>query len=131
MADPETGVQHACCMLAGAVLDNKTAQIIDGKLIADTIRKELALEVAALKSKHGRVPGLAVVLVGSRGDSATYVRMKSKACVEVGIESFSANLPEDISEEELLRVHASLPSCAHRYCRFLQSDGEVMAVGEE
>ena len=92
-------------MPAGAVLDNKTAQIIDGKLIADTIRKELALEVAALKSKHGRVPGLAVVLVGSRGDSATYVRMKSKACVEVGIESFSTNLPEDISEEDLLKVN--------------------------
>ena len=45
-----------------------------------------------------------MVLVGSRGDSATYVRSKKKACADVGIESFSRELPEDVSEEELLKV---------------------------
>lgn len=51
-----------------------------------------------------QAPGLAVVLVGSRGDSATYVRSKKKACADVGIESFGRELPEDVSEEELLKV---------------------------
>jgi len=49
-------------------------------------------------------PGLAVVLVGSRGDSETYVRSKKKACEEVGIKSFGTDLPEDVSQEELLKV---------------------------
>lgn len=49
-------------------------------------------------------PGLAVVLVGSRGDSETYVRSKRKACEELGIASFDADVPEDISEEDLLKV---------------------------
>lgn len=56
-----------------------------------------------------KVPGLAVVLVGNRGDSETYVRSKKKACEEVGIASFGTDLPEDVSEEELLQVIA-LPS---------------------
>lgn len=45
-----------------------------------------------------------MVLVGSRGDSATYVRSKKKACADVGIESFGTELPEDVSEEELLKA---------------------------
>lgn len=49
-------------------------------------------------------PGLAVVLVGSRKDSETYVRNKKKACAEVGIASFGADLPEDVSEADVLRV---------------------------
>ncbi len=52
----------------------------------------------------GKAPGLAVVLVGARGDSETYVRSKVKACEEVGIESFASYLPEDVSQEELLKV---------------------------
>ena len=51
-----------------------------------------------------QAPGLAVVLVGSRGDSATYVQSKKKACADVGIESFGTELPEDVSEEDLLKV---------------------------
>ena len=57
-----------------------------------------------------QAPGLAVVLVGSRGDSATYVRSKKKACADVGIESFGTELPEDVSEEELLKVGCLPPS---------------------
>jgi 5,10-methylene-tetrahydrofolate dehydrogenase/methenyl tetrahydrofolate cyclohydrolase len=48
-------------------------------------------------------PGLAVILVGSRTDSATYVRMKRKACLEVGIQNFSVDYEETITEEELLQ----------------------------
>lgn len=45
-----------------------------------------------------------MVLVGTRGDSETYVRSKRKACEEVGITSFDADLPVDVSQEEVLKV---------------------------
>jgi 5,10-methylene-tetrahydrofolate dehydrogenase/methenyl tetrahydrofolate cyclohydrolase len=80
------------------------AEIIDGKAIAETIRSEIKAEVEAMKAKHGQVPGLATVLVGERKDSQTYVRMKKKACAEVGITSFGHDLPEDISQTDLLKV---------------------------
>lgn len=50
------------------------------------------------------MPGLAVVLVGSRKDSETYVRSKKKACIEVGMADLGADLPEDATEEEVLQV---------------------------
>ncbi|OEL14057.1 Bifunctional protein FolD 2 [Dichanthelium oligosanthes] len=82
------------------------AQIIDGKAIAADIRREVAAEAAALASAHNIVPGLAVVIVGSRKDSQTYVNMKRKACAEVGIRSIDLDLPEDISELALVaEVH--------------------------
>ncbi|RME83766.1 MAG: bifunctional methylenetetrahydrofolate dehydrogenase/methenyltetrahydrofolate cyclohydrolase, partial [Caldilineae bacterium] len=81
-----------------------SAQIIDGKAIAATIRGEIKQEVEEMKARYGRVPGLAAVLVGDRPDSATYVRMKKKACAEVGITSFGYELPADISQEDLLKV---------------------------
>ncbi|KAG0516987.1 hypothetical protein BDA96_09G048800 [Sorghum bicolor] len=82
------------------------AQIIDGKAIAADIRREVAADVAVLSSAHGLVPGLAVVIVGSRKDSQTYVNMKRKACAEVGICSIDVDLPEDISEPALVaEVH--------------------------
>lgn len=52
------------------------ATIIDGNATAAAIREELKKEVAALKEKTGKVPGLGVILVGERKDSETYVRMK-------------------------------------------------------
>lgn len=53
-----------------------------------------------------QVPGLAVVIVGARKDSQTYVTMKRKACAEVGIKSFDVDLPEDVSEADLItKVH--------------------------
>jgi len=81
-----------------------SAQIIDGKAIAATIREEIKTEVEALLSQRGQTPGLATVLVGERKDSQTYVKMKKRACAEVGIASFSYDLPEDISQEALLQV---------------------------
>ncbi len=86
------------------------AEIIDGKAIAATIRAEIAVAVAATKTEPGRVPGLATVLVGQRKDSQAYVRMKKKACAEVGIKSFGHDLPEDISQQELLEVVRGLNS---------------------
>jgi methylenetetrahydrofolate dehydrogenase (NADP+) / methenyltetrahydrofolate cyclohydrolase len=80
------------------------AQLIDGKAIAAAIRGEIKAEVEAMQANYGRAPGLATVLVGERKDSQTYVRMKKKACAEVGIASFSHDLPADISQAELLKV---------------------------
>eukprot|EP00240_Pyramimonas_obovata_P003972 CAMPEP_0118922742 /NCGR_PEP_ID=MMETSP1169-20130426/1566_1 /TAXON_ID=36882 /ORGANISM="Pyramimonas obovata, Strain CCMP722" /LENGTH=357 /DNA_ID=CAMNT_0006863663 /DNA_START=72 /DNA_END=1145 /DNA_ORIENTATION=- len=81
-----------------------SAALIDGKAIAGDVRQEIAAEVEQIKAKTGKVPGLAVVLVGGRKDSETYVRSKKKACAEAGIESFGTDLPEDVTEEELLEV---------------------------
>ena len=75
-------------------------EIIDGKAIAATIREEIKSEVSTMKTK----PGLAVVIVGERKDSQTYVRMKRKACEEVGIESFHAEIPGTATEKEVLDV---------------------------
>ena len=63
-----------------------TAKIIDGKAIADELRKEIAKGVEDLLEAGGTRPGLATVLVGENPASQTYVRMKGKACEEVGIE---------------------------------------------
>ncbi|VFQ75646.1 unnamed protein product [Cuscuta campestris] len=82
------------------------ATIIDGKAIAQTIRSEIASEIQLMSAKYGKVPGLAVVIVGNRKDSQSYVTMKRKSCAEVGIKSFDIDLPEDVHEAELIRkVH--------------------------
>lgn len=77
--------------------------MIDGKLVAKQIREEITAEVSRMKDAIGVVPGLAVILVGDRKDSATYVRNKKKACESVGIKSFEVNLPEDSTEKEVLK----------------------------
>ena len=71
---------------------------MDGKALAERVRKEVAEEVAAL----GRPVGLATVLVGDDPASAVYVRSKQKACREVGIEPFDHNLSSDTTQEDLL-----------------------------
>ena len=55
-----------------------------------------------MKEQYGTEPGLAVVLVGARKDSATYVRMKHKACSEIGIRSISVDLPTETTQEEIM-----------------------------
>jgi len=83
------------------------AQIIDGKRIAEELKEEISREVVELK-KRGISPGLAVVLVGSDPASQVYVKNKRLACARTGIESFSYDLPETTSEEELMRLVAEL-----------------------
>lgn len=79
-----------------------SATIISGKEIAGTIRAETAARVAALKEKHGFVPGLATVLVGEDPASQSYVGMKNKAAKEMGIYSRQITLDADIPEDELM-----------------------------
>jgi 5,10-methylene-tetrahydrofolate dehydrogenase/methenyl tetrahydrofolate cyclohydrolase len=85
-----------------------TADIIDGTRIAGEIRQEVGKAVAAMKAEHGYTPGLATVLVGDNPASATYVRMKQKACAEAGIRSIGHNLPADSSESDVLDLVSAL-----------------------
>jgi len=80
-----------------AILDEKSGAVIDGKAIAKQLREDLANEVSGMDIK----PGLAVILVGDDPASHVYVRNKIKACESVGIESFEARMPENVSQEEI------------------------------
>ena len=75
--------------------------ILDGKATAAAIRSELAAQVAELSARHGRPPGLAVILVGEDPASQVYVRNKEKDCAEVGIVSFPHRLDAGISQAAL------------------------------
>ena len=79
-----------------------TARIIDGKAAAAALRADVAGEVAKFRVATGRVPGLAVVLVGEDPASAVYVRNKGKATREAGMLSFEHKLPAEISEGKLI-----------------------------
>ncbi len=78
------------------------AEIIDGKKIAEEIKREVKEETRRLKEIKGIVPGLAVILVGDNPASQSYVRSKGKACEEMGFYSVTELMPADISEEVLL-----------------------------
>lgn len=80
-----------------------SAQIIDGKQIALDVRAGVAEKVAALKAK-GITPCLAVVLVGENPASVSYVTGKRKALAEAGMADKSVELPENTSEEDLLKL---------------------------
>lgn len=79
------------------------AQLIDGKLISQQIKDELKEEVAQFKAE-GIDIYLAVIQVGSDPASSVYVRNKKKACAYIGVESRSYELPEETSEEELIKL---------------------------
>jgi methylenetetrahydrofolate dehydrogenase (NADP+) / methenyltetrahydrofolate cyclohydrolase len=90
-----------------------TAQILDGKALATTIKSELKVRVAALV-EQGYVPGLGTVLVGDDPGSHAYVRGKHRDCAEVGIASIQVELPTLTSQDELAGVLAELnadPAC--------------------
>jgi len=78
-----------------------TAQIIDGKAIAQQVRAEWKLRADALKAR-GVTPGMAVIIVGSDPASKVYVAGKVRACAELGLHSIHVELPEDTSEAVLL-----------------------------
>jgi 5,10-methylene-tetrahydrofolate dehydrogenase/methenyl tetrahydrofolate cyclohydrolase len=78
-----------------------TAKIIDGKVIADEMREDIQKGVAALLAAGGPRPGLATVLVGENPASHTYVKMKRKACADLGIDSFPHELPATATQEEV------------------------------
>lgn len=79
-----------------------TARIIDGKAVARALRAEYAVRVERLKTLHGVLPGIAVILVGDNPASQVYVRNKVTACKEAGIHSELYHLPADTPEDRLL-----------------------------
>ncbi len=78
--------------------------IIDGKKVAADIRAELKIKIDQLKTEDKALPGLVTILVGEDPASKVYVRMKHKACDEVGINSKAEVLDASITENELLKL---------------------------
>ena len=93
------------------------ARIIDGKAVAATIRSEVRDAAVELKEKNGVTPGLAVVLVGNRTDSKTYVRMKKRAADECGFFSVDRKFDESVTQNELVET-----------VRALNADPQVHAI---
>ena len=81
-----------------------TANIINGKNIAEIQLEKIRAEVIQRKSNGKRVPGLAVILLGENPASAIYVRNKRKACAQTGLYSVAYDLPTATSQEELLKL---------------------------
>lgn len=77
-------------------------KIISGIEVSDKIKNDITQEVEAIKLRGGKIPHLAAVLVGNDGASQTYVNAKVKACEKVGFGSSLVQLPETISEVDLL-----------------------------
>jgi len=76
--------------------------LLDGKKIANDIKKEIAIKVAYLVADGGKKPHLAAILVGSDGASETYINAKVKACNKVGFDSTLVRFATDVTEDELL-----------------------------
>ena len=85
-----------------------SATILDGKALAARIRGELAEQVTSLTRTHGRAPGLAVIMVGNDPASEIYVRSKKRGCENIGIASFSHELPAETSQQHLLGLIGEL-----------------------
>jgi methylenetetrahydrofolate dehydrogenase (NADP+)/methenyltetrahydrofolate cyclohydrolase len=85
-----------------------TARLIDGKLYAAGLRGRIATRVAAFRDATGRVPGLAVILVGDDPASRVYVANKAKQTVEVGMASIEHRLPADTPQAELVALVEAL-----------------------
>lgn len=79
-------------------------ELIDGKYVADTIKKEIAQTVAQMVAEGKKRPHLAAILVGHDGGSETYVAHKVKACEQCGFESTLIRYESDVTEAELLKT---------------------------
>ena len=79
-----------------------TAKIIDGRRIAEDIRKKISNEVDELESKYKTTPNITTIKIGSDPSSELYLKLRDNACKEVGIESNRLEFPKDVSENEIL-----------------------------
>jgi methylenetetrahydrofolate dehydrogenase (NADP+)/methenyltetrahydrofolate cyclohydrolase len=86
------------------LMNTKTAQLLDGKALADKIQTKLKQRIQALQPQLGRPPGLAVLMVGDNPASAAYVRGKERACTKVGIASFGQHFSVHTTQLELEQV---------------------------
>jgi len=79
-------------------------QLIDGKSLAKKVQTTVTTEVEKLKQEKNIVPGLAVILIGDDPASHAYVKMKAKACENVGFYSITHNMPDTISQDEIIET---------------------------
>jgi len=79
-----------------------TARIIDGRRIAEDIRKKISNEVDELESKYKNTPNITTIKIGNDPSSELYLKLRDNACKEVGIESNRLEFPKDVSENEIL-----------------------------
>ena len=79
-------------------------EILDGKIVSQSVKDELKAEVIQLIKNNKRLPHLAAILVGNNGASETYVASKAKNCEEIGFKSSLFRLKEDITESELINA---------------------------
>lgn len=89
-------------------MSSQTAQLLDGKALAQRIQEELAQQIQALQAENRRLPGLAVLMVGDNPASAAYVRNKERACEKVGIVSFGRQFPTETTQAEVEQAIQSL-----------------------
>jgi len=80
-----------------------TSKVIDGKKIASELRKNVSKEVEQLKLKYNKIPNIVTIKIGSDPSSDLYFRLRNKACEEVGINSRPLELPEKVTEKEVLK----------------------------
>lgn len=85
-----------------------SAQLIDGRAVADRLQGQIAEDVAAFAERHGYTPGLGVVLVGDDPASGMYVRMKQRACERVGMVSVGNLMPASSTQDEVLQAVQAL-----------------------
>ncbi len=96
-------------------------KLIDGKAVAAQVKKEIADEVATIKSSGGKIPHLVAVLVGHDGGSETYVASKVKTCEELGFKSSLIRYEDNVTEEELL-------ACVDRLNKDADVDGFIVQL---
>ena len=78
--------------------------ILDGKKIAQNLKDQLKIEIKSIKIKSNRVPGLAVIQVGNVAASSVYVKAKTKAAKEVGINVIDHHLKESANQNDLIKL---------------------------
>jgi methylenetetrahydrofolate dehydrogenase (NADP+)/methenyltetrahydrofolate cyclohydrolase len=80
------------------------SKVIDGRKIAEKIRKNVSIEVQNLKSKYNVIPNIVTIKIGTNPESDLYLKLRNKACEQVGIIPKTLELPENVSEDEVIKV---------------------------
>ena len=85
-----------------------SAEIVDGKKIAEKIRKNVAFEIQKLKSNYKIEPNITTIKIGNNPESNIYLKLRDTACEKVGIKPKNIELPESVSEEEIINLISRL-----------------------
>ena len=85
-----------------------SAEIVDGRKIAEKIRKNVAFEIEKLKSKYKIEPNITTIKIGNNPESNIYLKLRDTACEKVGIKPNNIELPESVSEEEVINLISRL-----------------------